>query len=136
MERKSYPDDLTDQEWKLIENLVTHQANPRGRKSKYSKREMLNGIFYLLRSGCSWRLLPHDFPPWKSVYAQFSKWKREGIFIKIYELLRKKLRKGLGRNVHASAGIIDSQSVKTTEKGALEGMMEAKKLTDGRGIFL
>ncbi|MCP5469046.1 MAG: transposase [Chlamydiales bacterium] len=81
--------------------------------------------------GCSWRLLPHDFPPWKSVYAQFSKWKRTGTFMKIYERLQKKL----GRNICASAGIIDSQSVKTTEKGALEVMMEEKKSMVEKGIF-
>jgi transposase len=136
MKRKSYPDDLTDQEWEQIQGLATEQLNPRGRKGKYSKREMLNAIFYLLRSGCSWRLLPHDFPPWKSVYAQFSKWKRTGTFMKIYECLRKKLRKGLGRNVYASAGIIDSQSVKTTEKGALKVMTEARRSTVGKDIFL
>lgn len=135
MKRKSYPDDLTDQEWEQIQDLATEQLNPRGRKGKYSKREMLNAIFYLLRSGCSWRLLPHDFPPWKSVYAQFSKWKRTGTFMKIYERLRKKLRKRLGRNVYASAGIIDSQSVKTTEKGGLEVMTEAKRSMVEKGIF-
>jgi transposase len=136
MKRKSYPDDLTDQEWEQIQDLATEQLNPRGRKGKYSKREMLNAIFYLLRSGCSWRLLPHDFPPWKSVYAQFSKWKRTGAFMKIYERLWKKLRKGLGRNIYASAGIIDSQSVKTTEKGALKVMTEAKRSMVGKDIFL
>lgn len=87
MKRKSYPDDLTDIEWDSIRDLATQQINPRGRKSKYPKREMLNAIFYLLRSGCSWRLLSHDFPPWKSVYAQFSKWKYNGVFLKIYERL-------------------------------------------------
>ncbi len=71
MERKNYPDDLTDQEWDLIQDIVTKRNNPRGRKSKYCKREVMNAIFYLLRSGCSWRLLPHDFPPWQAVYAQF-----------------------------------------------------------------
>ncbi|MCP5470066.1 MAG: transposase [Chlamydiales bacterium] len=131
MKRRSYPDDLTDQEWEQIQDLATKQFNPRGRKGKYSKREMLNAIFYLLRSGCSWRLLPHDFPPWKSVYAQFSKWKRTGTFMKIYERLRKKL----GRNIYVSAGIIDSQSVKTTEKGALEVMMEEKRSMVEKGIF-
>ena len=136
MKMKSYPDDITDKEWDLIQDLVTYQISPRGRKGKYSKREMLNAIFYLLRSGCSWRLLPHDFPPWKSVYAQFRKWRQTGVFMKVYERLRKKLRKGLGRNVDASAGIIDSQSVRTTEKGALKGTMEAKRSTDGKGIFL
>jgi transposase len=136
MKRRSYPDDLTDREWEQIKDLATAQLSPRGRKSKYPKREILNAIFYLLRSGCSWRLLPHDFPPWKSVYAQFSQWKRRGVFIKIYERLRKNLRKGLGRNANASAGIIDSQSVKTTEKGGSKVMMEGKKLMEERGISL
>ena len=136
MARKSYPDDLTDKEWDLIKDLVTRQLSPRGRKCKYPKREMLNAIFYLLRSGCSWRLLPHDFPPWKSVYAQFSRWKDKGIFMKIYERLRKNLRKGLGRNGHASAGIIDSQTVKTTEKGGLKVMMQGRRLMEERGTFL
>ena len=127
MKRKSYPDDLTDKEWELVRNLVTKRTNPRGRKGKYSKREMLNAIFYLLRSGCSWRLLPHDFPPWKSVYAQFRTWKQNGIFLKIYTFLRKDLRKSLGRKANASAGIIDSQSVKKTEKGGLQVMMGEKR---------
>lgn len=127
MERKSYPDDLTDKEWDLIKDLVMKRSNPRGRRGKYSKREMLNSIFYLLRSGCSWRLLPHDFPPWKSVYAQFRTWKQNGIFMKVYQCLRKKLRKSLGRKADASAGIIDSQSIKTTEKGGLQAMTEEKK---------
>jgi putative transposase len=119
MKRESYPDDLTDKEWNLIKDLVMKRTNPRGRKGKYSKREMLNSIFYLLRSGCSWRLLPHDFPPWKSVYAQFRTWKKNAIFMKVYHCLRKKLRKSLGRKADPSAGIIDSQSTKTTEKGGL-----------------
>lgn len=119
MKRKSYPDDLTDKEWNLIKDLATQRTSPRGRKEKYSKREMLNAIFYLLRAGCAWRLLPNDFPPWKSVYAQFRTWKQNGIFMKVYHRLRKKLRKSLGRSLEPSAGIIDSQSIKTTEKGAL-----------------
>ena len=132
MARKSYPDDLTDKEWDLIKDLAMEQTNPRGRKSKYGKREMLHAIFYLLRSGCSWRLLPHDFPPWESVYTQFSTWKRTGIFMKIYE----RLRKTLGRKEHASAGIIDSQTVKTTEKGGLEVTTEARRLMEERDMFL
>lgn len=135
MKRKSYPDDLTDKEWDCIKDLATQQTSPRGRKCKYPKREMLNAMFYLLRSGCSWRLLPHDFPPWESVYAQFCTWKRKGIFMKIYERLRKRLRKKIGRSENASAGIIDSQSIKTTEKGGLKVMTVEKKLMEGRGIF-
>jgi len=135
MKRQSYPDDLTDQEWDLIQDIVTKRNNPRGRKVKYCKREVMNAIFYLLRSGCSWRLLPHDFPPWQAVYAQFRCWKNNDVFLKVYDRLRKKIRKKLGRHPDASAGIIDSQSVKTTEKGGLQAMMVARKYAAERGIF-
>ena len=117
MVRKNYPDDLKNQEWNLIKNIVT------------------NAILYLLRSGCSWRLLPHNFPPWQTVYAQFRCWKRNGIFLRIYDSLRKKLRKKLGRHAKASAGIMDSQRIKTTGKEGVQAMMEARKYMEERGIF-
>ena len=115
--RLAYPDDLSDQEWKLIEPIVEYKASLNGRKPKYGSREMLNAIFYLLRTGCSWRHLPHDFPPWKSVYTQFRRWRIKGIFIKLHDYLRSRLRALLQRAIESSAGIVDSQSVRTTEKG-------------------
>jgi transposase len=115
--RKAYPDDLTEQEWLLIRPLIEVKRTQRGRKGIHAKREMLDAIFYLLRTGCSWRHLPHDFPPWKSVYTQFSRWKMQGILEAVHDHLRGELRALLKRFVKPTAGIVDSQSVKTTEKG-------------------
>jgi len=115
--RERYPDDLTDQEWECIKALVEAKGNKAGRKPIHERREILNAIFYLLRTGCSWRHLPHDFPGWKSVYTQFRRWKLGGFFEKIHDHIRGELRLLLNRNKEPSAGIVDSQSVKTTEKG-------------------
>jgi transposase len=134
--REPYPDDLLDQEWDLIAPLVTFKTTRRGRKGFHPKREMLNAIFYLLRTGCQWRHLPHDLPPWKSVYTQFRRWRLAGLFEMIHDHLRKELRVLLKRARAPSAGIVDSQSVQITEKGGFMGMMESRKLTGGRGILL
>ena len=125
--RKKYPDDLLDEEWSLVESLFRQETSKGGRPLKYSKREILNAIIYVLRTGCSWRHIPHDFPPWRTVYVQFSKWKQIGLFEKMNDILRKKLRQKLGRNEDPSAGVADSQSVKTTEKGASKVSMAEKK---------
>lgn len=135
MKRKQYPGDLSDKEWELIQGLIEKKKSPRGRKPKYGKREMLNAIFYLLRSGCSWRLLPHDFPPWQAVYSQFVRWKKDRMFEKLNEHVKGGLRLKLERELKASAAIIDSQSVKTTEKGGSVGTMEGKRLRDEKGIL-
>ncbi len=99
-----------------------------GTRCKYPRREMLNAIFYILRIGCRWTDLPHDFPPWKSVYAQFLRWRNREMFIKMNQALRRSLRTLLDRNPEASVGIADSQSVKTTEKKGSVDLMEAKRL--------
>jgi transposase len=101
--RRPYPDDLSDQEWNLISTLVTFKITRRGRKGFHPKREMLNAIFYLLRTGCGWRHLPHDLPPWKSVYTQFRRWKLAGLFGGIHDHLRKELRVLLKRARDPSA---------------------------------
>jgi transposase len=132
--RRAYPDDVTDEEWVIIEPILTKQKTRRGRKPKYSKRELLDAMLYLLRTGCQWRHLPHDFPPWKSVYTQFLRWKQKGVFEELNKQLVRLARKSRGRDPEASGAIIDSQSVKTTERGALKDLMAERKLKEGRDI--
>ena len=125
--RRSYPDDLNDEEWNLIESILSACMIKQGRAPKYPRREILNAIFYVLRTGCQWRHLPHDFPPWGTVYLQFWRWKKRGIFEEIHRYVRWGLRQLLGREMEPSAAIVDSQSVKTTERGASKVLMGAKK---------
>ena len=132
MNRMQYPGELTDKEWDLIKPIIERTDSPRGRKSKYGKRVMINAIFYLIRSGCSWRLLPNDLPPWQAVYAQFMRWKKAKIFEQLHDHVRGALRVLLKRAEQPSAGIVDSQSVKTTEKGGSVAMTQGKKLKGGK----
>ena len=135
MKRQPYPDDMTDQEWALIEPTLKRDKSRGGRKPKYENREVLNAIFYLIRTGCSWRHLPHEYPPWNVVYTQFTRWRDRGVLEKMHDRVKERVREFLGRNAKASAGIIDSQSVKTTEKGAPKCMMQGKKLRGAKGIL-
>jgi transposase len=136
LKRKRYPGDLTDTEWDKIKHLIKEDVyfGVKGR-TKYSRKEMLNAIFYVLRTGCQWTDLPNDFPPWKSVYAQFLRWKEKKIFEKIHDFLRSSLRKALGRNAVASVGIADSQSVKTTEKKGFADSMLVRESRVGKDIY-
>jgi len=129
-----YPTDLKDNEWKAIEKAFLVSYEKGGRPVKHSKREILNAIFYIARTGCQWRYLPHDFPSWKTVYTYFRNWKRRGLFEKINYDLIKQNRLRMGRNANPSACIVDSQSVKTTEKVGSKDMMGLKKLRVAKGM--
>ena len=133
MDRKPYPSDLTDEEWALLEPLIP-PAKPGGRPRRWEMREILNAIFYVLRSGCAWRMLPHDFPPWQTVYDYFWKWRKRGIWEGLNHVLRERVRSAAGREVTPSAAIIDSQSIKTTEKGGSGATTGANESMGGRGI--
>ena len=118
MTRAVYPSDLTDKQWAEIKSLIP-AAEPGGREREVDMREVLNGILYLLRGGISWRMLPHDLPPWGTVHYYYRRFRLDGTWIKIHDILRGRVRKKAGRRVSPSAAIMDSQSVKTTKRGAL-----------------
>jgi putative transposase len=113
--RQAYPTDLTDQEWSLIQPLVP-KAKTGGRPEAYPKREILNAICYWVRSGGAWRMLPHDLPPWRIVYDYFWPWRRAGTWHVRHDLLRGDVRVAAGKRRQPSAGVLESPSVKTTEK--------------------
>ena len=112
----SYSTDLSDAEWGCIEPYVP-PPNRRGRPKIHTTREILDAIFYVLKSGCPWLLLPRDFPPWETVYWWFGRWRTDGTFERLNAALRELLRACSGRNPLPSAGIADSQSVKSTGAG-------------------
>jgi transposase len=125
--RRSYSSDLTDAEWQILEPLLPAEK-PGGRHRLYPMREIINALRYLLRTGCSWRLIPHDFPHWRAVYEYFKVWKEDGTWLKVHDYFHVELRRQMERDEQPSAAIVDSQSVKTTEKGGRNvATMEAKR---------
>ena len=129
LERQSYPTDLTDEQWAIIAPLFVGM-----REYKYSKRELLNAVLYLVDSGCKWRQLPHDFPPYSTVHSFYRRARLSGLWDRILEHLVKITRENAGRNQTPSYALIDSQSVKTAYASDQRGFDGGKKQKAGKDI--
>ena len=131
-----YPSDLTEVQWSKLEPLLTEPRGERhagGRPRKYELRRVVDAMLYVVKTGCQWRQLPTDFPPWKSVHEQFRAWRASGVWERVGKALREQGRKAQGRNATPSVAIVDSQSAKTALKGGGAVMTRARKSRGASG---
>lgn len=125
---KEYPTNLTEKQWQILEKIV----DPTNRKRKNHLKDIMNALLYLIKTGCQWRMLPKDFPPYNTVYYYFRKWKNEGVFEDIMDTLREKVRLSMGREETPSLGIMDSRSVKTSHHVDSDRGIDGNKKIKGR----
>lgn len=126
MTRKPYSSDLTNAQWRKIQPLLP-KALPGGHPREVNIREVLNAIYYREKHGCTWQDLPHDFPPSGTVYWYYQQWTQDGTWERVHQFLVAKTRRLMGKRAQPTAAIIDSQSVKTAEKGGLEATTLVKE---------
>jgi transposase len=115
-ERKPYSTDLTNEQWSHLQILLPKARGKGRRRSRQQQRKLINAMLYLVHTGCQWRELPHDFPPWSTVHGYFLELRRSGVWAEINDFLRRGVREQVGRDPDPSVVIVDSQSIKTTEK--------------------
>lgn len=128
MRTEHYYTDVTDKQWKHMHHLIP-QAQQRGRPIGHARRDIVNAILYVVRTGCPWRLLPKDFAPWQTVYGYFRTWRKKGIWQLIHDELRSAVRRKVGKKPSPTAGILDSQSVKIADQAGERGYDAGKKIT-------
>jgi putative transposase len=131
MKRKAYPSDLSEAQWEKLAPLLP-QPGPEDRPLEHSRREIINAIFYVLRTGCAWRQLPHDLPPWQTVYWYLRRWQKDGTWERVSSTLRQQVRVQMGREAQPSAVIIDSQSIKSSPVRGTDRGYDAYKKIRGR----
>lgn len=119
-----YPSDLSDEQWRMVAPILRRAC---GRSGRVPRRDLLNAIFYVLRTGCQWRYLPKSYPNWKTVYSCFRRWSLGGVWDQVVEALRVQVRYSQGRTALPTAAVVDTQSVKTSEKGGARAMTAPRR---------